>query len=167
MKNLLLIGAAVAGLTVTSGYAQISDNESSAAVLAAYCASSSGLPASNFETYAQELALTLSQLPAKAQSRVFEEKMPIVAGADGKARANNSPAQAQKNAAENSAVAHAANNTTKESSSSDSNSGGSSKNAKKDGMVGIVESINDFLFGEGEESPKSVLGGKAPVQVFN
>lgn len=165
MKNLLLIGAAVAGLAVTSVNAQISDNESSAALIAAYCASSSGLPASNFETYAQELALTLSQLPVVAQSRVFEDKMPMIAEVK---RPNNASAQAQNNAAENSAVAQAANNTTKEAGSSDSDSGGSSKKKHNwGGLVDIVEAINNFLFNEGEESPKSVIGGNAPAQLFN
>jgi len=169
MKISLLIGAAITGLAMaaTSSHAQISDSDSSAAVLAAYCASSSGLPASNFDGYCKELALTLSQLPVTAQSRVFEEKMPngggnADSGNDSSGRQNGNPnasEQGKAHAAGNSAVGRSVSDSStanqqnsssnKENGNSDDSNSGNGANNRSilNGLIEAVGAINEFLFG--------------------
>ncbi len=172
MKITFLIGMAISVLVTagTSTHAQISDNDSSAAVLAAYCAQSSGLPASNYESYCRELAKTIGQLPAVAQHRVFEDKMPVVADTAGFGDARDASDQARANAASGSAVGQTVEDTNGEATetsqddtgsnqenASHSNaggnqtdsgsSGGSKSSSKSRGILDIVGAINEFLFG--------------------
>lgn len=177
MKLSTLLGVAILGLMAAAmpSHAQISDNESSAAVLASFCARSSGAPASNYESYARELASTISQLPVVAQKRVFEDKMPIVPADSGTTSgeqngAINASDQARSNASGDSAVVQAANDAANTpgngSSGSDwqtqnsnnsgnkgkgkSNAGGNSSNGKGWGqLLDFVNALNEYLFGSG------------------
>lgn len=164
MKNTLLIGIAISGLvfSTTSTQAQVSDNDSSGAVLAAYCAQSSGLPASNYESYCRELARVIGQLPAVAQHRVFEDKMPYVPNSGGYGDARDASDQARANASSDSAVGQTVEGSnngstepTQENTSQSnagnrqsSSNGGSVKSSKSGGLQDILDTINDFLFGK-------------------
>ena len=139
--NQLLLSFLLTGLLIPAANAQITDDDTSATMLAFQCAVSSGNSASGYEGYGRSLAKTLALMSAEQQERIFGYT-PQPAGSFAKVPAGGSFGLA---------------------SASFVNPGASVDVADQGAVMAAIGAFNEALFGVAE-GPTAIIAGKSPAE---